>query len=146
MKNSSATCTATEQPFQPPEKNVAADEDDHLREILKRCPPATYLAARQFRSTGDVQQIPAIVLGVIERFTESELRPKLREPNDSLMLAQDLGLDSLTMMEIVLLVEDVLSISIKNEELRHLHTLGDVRQFVEAKLRDQSSAGNNSTD
>lgn len=116
---------------------ITAEEDDHLREILKRCPPSTYEAARRFRVTGDVRQVPAIVFGIIERFTESELRPKLREPHDGLMLGEDLGLDSLTMMEIVLLVEDVLTISIKNDELRHLRTLGDVRQFVEGKLHPQ---------
>ena len=116
---------------------ITPEEDDHLREILKRCPPSTYEAARRFRVTGDVRQVPAIVFGIIERFTESELRPKLREPHDGLMLGEDLGLDSLTMMEIVLLVEDVLTISIKNDELRHLRTLGDVRQFVEGKLHPQ---------
>ena len=116
---------------------ITPEEDDHLREILKRCPHSTYEAARRFRVTGDVRQVPAIVFGIIERFTESELRPKLREPHDGLMLGEDLGLDSLTMMEIVLLVEDVLTISIKNDELRHLRTLGDVRQFVEGKLHPQ---------
>jgi len=116
---------------------ITPEEDDHLREILKRCPPSTYEAARRFRVTGDVRQVPAIVFGIIERFTESELRPKLRKPHDGLMLGEDLGLDSLTMMEIVLLVEDVLTISIKNDELRHLRTLGDVRQFVEGKLHPQ---------
>lgn len=137
MKNSSDTGTTTDQPFQPLAKMITPEEDDHLREILKRCPPSTYEAARRFRVTGDVRQVPAIVFGIIERFTESELRPKLREPHDGLMLGEDLGLDSLTMMEIVLLVEDVLTISIKNDELRHLRTLGDVRQFVEGKLHPQ---------
>ncbi len=137
MKNSSDTGTTTDQPFQPLAKMITPEEDDHLREILKRCPPSTYEAARRFRVTGDVRQVPAIVFGIIERFTESELRPKLRKPHDGLMLGEDLGLDSLTMMEIVLLVEDVLTISIKNDELRHLRTLGDVRQFVEGKLHPQ---------
>lgn len=38
-------------------------------------------------------------------------------------------------MEIVILTEDVLPVSINNEELRHLRTLGDVKQFIECKLR-----------
>lgn len=138
MKTTSDTCTATDRPFQQETKNITPEEDDHLRDILKRCPPATYEAARQFRTTGDARHVPGIVLGIIERFTESDLRPKLREPHDGVVLAEDLGLDSLTMMEIVLLVEDVLAITIKNEELRPLRTLGDVRQFIEGKLRDQS--------
>ncbi len=122
---------------QPPLHAGSGPEEEHLRDILKRCPPATYAAAHQFRTTGDTRHVPAIILGIIERFTESGLREKLREPHDSLMLSEDLGLDSLTLMEIVLLVEDVLVISINNEELRHVRTLGDIRQFIEIKLHDK---------
>ena len=137
MNNPSDICTATDQPFQQSADSVASETPDHLREILKRCPPATYEAARHFRATGDARQVPAIVLGIIERFMESGLRPKLGQPDDNLLLGEDLGLDSLTMMEIVILVEDVLAISIKNEELRQLRTLGDVRQFIAGKLGDK---------
>lgn len=138
MNNPSDICTATDRPIPQSSTTNSSGENDPLRETLKRCPPATYEAARKFRATGDVQQVPTIVLGIIERFTESGLRSKLRQADDNLLLGEDLGLDSLTMMEIVLLVEDVLAISIKNEELRPLRTLGDVRQFIEGKLRNQS--------
>lgn len=134
MKNPSDTCTATDHPFQTSVDSVPAEINDPLREMLKRCPPATYKAARIFRATGDIRQAPTIVFGIIERYVESDLRPKLQQPHDSLLLAEDLGLDSLTLMEIVILVEDVLTISIHNEELRQLRTLGDVRQFVAGKL------------
>jgi 3-hydroxyacyl-[acyl-carrier-protein] dehydratase len=134
MKNTSDSCMAADQPFQHSVDSTAVETGDPLREILKRCPPATYEAARQFRLSGDTRHIPIIILGIIERFVESGLRGKLKEPHDSLLLAEDLGLDSLTMMEIVILVEDVLGLSIKNEELRDLRTLGDVRQFIANKL------------
>jgi len=39
------------------------------------------------------------------------------------------------MMEIVILVEEVLQMSINNEELRNLRTIGDVKQFIECKVR-----------
>ncbi|MCX6954356.1 MAG: phosphopantetheine-binding protein [Verrucomicrobia bacterium] len=113
----------------------SAVDDAHLREALKRCSPATYEAARAFRATGDYSHLPAIVTGVIERFVERELRAKLAEPANDLRLIEDLGLDSLTMMEIVILTEDVLPVTINNEELRHLRTLGHVRLFIEHKLR-----------
>lgn len=107
----------------------------HLREALKRCSPATFEAALAFRTTGDYSRLPAIVSGVIERFVERELREKLVAPSDDLRLVEDLGLDSLTLMEIVILTEDVLPVTINNDELRHLRTLGHVRLFVECKLR-----------
>ena len=113
----------------------AALDDEALREMLKRCSPATYYAACKFRQTRDPALVPVIVNGVIERYVERNLRPKLQAPTADLRLAEDLGIDSLTMMEIVMLAEDVLRISIHNEELRGLRTLGDVQRFVDAKLR-----------
>lgn len=129
----------TENTFQ-----LKPEDDAHLREALQRCSPATYLAAREFRATGSVERLPVIVHGVIERYVERDLRVKLRKPNDELRLAEDLGLDSLSMMEIVMLTEDILRITIDNDELCRLRTLGDVTQFIEGKLRElprQSLAG-----
>jgi 3-hydroxyacyl-[acyl-carrier-protein] dehydratase len=39
------------------------------------------------------------------------------------------------MMEIVILVEDVLQMQINNEELRNLRTVGDVKTFIDCKVR-----------
>ena len=119
-----------------PARSFTDEEAAHLREILQRCSPATFQAACQFKQTGNPQFLPALISGIIERFVESDLRPKLQPPDAALRLSEDLGLDSLTLMEIVILVEDVLAISIHNEELRPLRTLGDVEQFIEGKLRD----------
>jgi 3-hydroxyacyl-[acyl-carrier-protein] dehydratase len=115
-------------------KDFTPEDEAHLREALKRCSPSTFEAACQFRQTGNVEHVPVIIFGVIERYVESKLRPKLKEPAAGLRLAEDLGIDSLTMMEIVMLAEDALQITINNEELHHLRTLDEVRQFMEAKL------------
>lgn len=117
------------------EDNLKTNDDARLREALKRCPPDTYLAAREFRKTGSVDHLPTIVHGVIERYVDRELRGKLRTPHAGLRLAEDLGLDSLSMMEIVMLAEEILLITIDNDELRRLRTLGDITQFIEGKLR-----------
>ena len=121
--------------FPAPATTMAAEDDRTLRDVLKRCPASTYEAACQFRKTANPAHLPAIILGVIERYVEPALRPKLRKPDDDLRLVEDLGIDSLTMMEIVILAEEVLRISINNEELCRLRTLGDVRQFIECKVR-----------
>jgi len=110
------------------------DGEAELRELLKRCPPATFEAARRFRQTGDPACLPAILVGVIEHHVEPDLRAKLREPDDGLRLIEDLGLDSLTLIEIGILAEDVLRISIPNEELAGLRSLGDVKQLVLCRL------------
>ena len=116
-------------------KPFAPDDEAALREALKRCSPSTFEAAVQFRKTGNSDHMPAVVIGVIERFFEPDLRSKLKDADDDLRLIEDLGIDSLTMMEIVILVEDVLQLTINNDELRNLRTVGDVKTFIDCKIR-----------
>ena len=111
------------------------EDEAALRESLKRCSPSTFEAAVQYRKTGNPDHVPAVVIGVIERFVEPDLKTKLKEADDDLRLIEDLGIDSLTMMEIVILVEDILSLTINNDELRNLRTIGDVKTFIDCKIR-----------
>jgi 3-hydroxyacyl-[acyl-carrier-protein] dehydratase len=124
-----------------PETSILApDSDDALREKLKRCSPETYKAARKFRKTGDMRAVPTIVHGVIERFVERDLRPKLTANDDSLRLVEDLAIDSLSLFEIVLVTEDVLNITIENDDLCRLRTLGDIKRFVVTHLSERNCA------
>jgi len=116
-------------------KPFAAEDEAALREALKRCSPSTFEAAVQYRKTGNAEHVRAVVIGVIERFVEPDLKTKLKDGDDDLRLVEDLGIDSLTMMEIVILVEDVLQMSINNDELRNLRTVGDVKTFIDCKIR-----------
>ena len=125
----------TNKPFPMTPKPFAPEDEATLREALKRCSPSTFEAAVQFRKTGNPEHVPAVVIGVIERFVEPDLRTKLKDADDDLRLIEDLGIDSLTMMEIVILVEDVLQMSINNDELRNLRTVGDVKTFIDCKIR-----------
>jgi acyl carrier protein len=116
-------------------KPFTAEDETTLRESMKRCSPATIEAAIAYRKTHEVSHLPAVIIGVIERFVEPDLRPKLKEADDELRLVEDLGIDSLTMMEIVIMVEDVLQMQINNEELRNLRTVGDIKVFIDCKVR-----------
>ena len=109
--------------------------EDELAELLKRCSPETLQAALSFRKSKDVNQIETIVLGIIDRHLEPEQREVFKDADDTFRLYEDLGLDSLTMLEIVMLVEQTLQVSIDNEELRDLRTIGDVKQYLDAKVR-----------
>ncbi len=116
-------------------KPFAPEDEAALRESLKRCSPSTFEAAIQYRKTLNPEHVPAVVIGVIERFVEPDLRMKLKDADDDLRLIEDLGIDSLTMMEIVILVEEVLQMTINNDELRNLRTVGDVKTFIDCKIR-----------
>jgi acyl carrier protein len=107
-----------------------------LRESLRRCSEKTIEAAISYTQTEDARHIPAIIIGILERFVEADLRPRLvADDSDELRVIEDLGLDSLTMMEIVMLVEEVTQTRIENEELRGLVTIGDIKTFVDCRAR-----------
>jgi len=135
MPDAVPSSLGTAKPFSPTAKPFAPEDEAALREALKRCSPSAFEAAVQFRKTGNAEHVPAVVIGVIERFVEPDLRMKLKDADDDLRLIEDLGIDSLTMMEIVILVEDVLQMTINNDELRNLRTVGDVKTFIDCKIR-----------
>lgn len=109
--------------------------EDRLRQALRRCSPATIDAALAYHHTREARHLPVIVQGIIERHVDRERRSLLADGGDHLDLAQDLGLDSLTRMEIVLLAEEILPITIDNEALVRLRTIGEVKQHVQDLLR-----------
>ena len=114
----------------------SAEEEAGIRESLRRCPAKAVEAAIEFRKTGDPKHLPVVILGIFERFVEPDLRPRLATADsDDLRVIEDLGLDSLTMMEIVMLVEEITKTQIANDELRQLSTIGDIKNFVDCRTR-----------
>jgi len=114
-------------------------EEDLLEDTLKRCSKDTLKAAKAFRESRDPALVPTIVFGIVERFLDPDRAERLREGDDSLRFMEDLGMDSLTMMEAIIMVEESLGVSIKNEELLELRTLGDLKQFIGEKVTGLAS-------
>jgi acyl carrier protein len=122
-------------PFAPAAVNGFTQQDEAaLRDALKRCSPETREAATGFRRTRSAEYLPAIIHGLIEHYVEREARAKLARADDDLRLVEDLDIDSLTMLEIVYLAEDVLQISIENEDLRPFRTVGDIKRFLASRI------------
>lgn len=115
-------------------QNFTPEDEANLREALKRCSPETIENAVKFRQTLDKSLLDSVVIGIIERFTEPEKRALLYSGNDQIDMVQDLELDSLTMVEIVLCVEDALTVSIDNEDVQQLHTLADIKAYINSKI------------
>ncbi len=122
LKTKSLSANSDQSPY--------GDDESSLREALRRCPAYAYQAACHFRRTGNPDYVPAVLHGIIERFVDPELRPRLMQSADELRLQEDLGLDSLTLMEIIMLAEDVLQVCINSHDLRELRTLGQIKQYI----------------
>ena len=61
-----------------------------------------------------------------------EIEEKLIEPDAS--LTKDLGIDSLDVVDIVVIIEQVFSVKIKGEEMKDVKTLGNFYDFIEKKI------------
>src|SRR5277367_2069129 len=116
--------------------SVTLTENDvaDLREGLRRCSPETIEAAIRYREKGDVDAIPTIVFGILDRYQPATAPVKLSDADKNTRLIEDIGLDSLTLLEIVLSIEEILTLRIENEELREIRTLGQINKFLHAKI------------
>jgi acyl carrier protein len=112
----------------------AKNDDWTLMRFLRRCPVGTLEAAKRYRITHAIQEVPTIILGVITRYVDHEKRGLLAQPLEFLRLSEDLALDSLSMIEISMTLEDVLQILLPDEKLRTLRTMGDVMQYANSQI------------
>ncbi len=120
--------------------NLNTLDDPRLRDALKRCSPATYYAACKFRQTGEARDAASVVCGVLEHYVDRDLRPKLLHAAGPLLLREDLGIDSLSMMEALMIAEDVLCLPMSTESLTELRTVDDVQNFIASKIPPSGKA------
>jgi acyl carrier protein len=121
----------------PPAETAGAKE---LLETLRHCSPATRESALHFRRTRDETLLPGLLRGLVARSLDRERQTRLHEPAERTRLVEDLGLDSLAMLESVLLIEEVLGLRLEDGELRTCRTLADFERLVAVKVRSGGSA------
>jgi acyl carrier protein len=109
------------------------NEKDCIRRNFKRCSPETIEAIIRFREGRDPSEVHGIACGIIRRYMAAEHAGLLDAATADTLLS-DLRIESLTMMEIVLDMQDALDITISDAELRDFKTLGDVLGFLEKKV------------
>lgn len=112
--------------------------EDRLEEELKRAPEGTREALLAFKQTGELRQLEIFARGIIARNIDDAYLEVLEGADDSTRMMDDLGIDSLTMVEIAITFEDALDIELVDEELRELETLGDMRKHLIEKLGARS--------
>jgi acyl carrier protein len=108
------------------------------RNPLAKFPADVRYAHAHFLATGDVAALDAVVLAVVldhqPGSAPSEGLASTAIPADSAQLIADLGFDSLALAEIVFFFEDLYGVTITNDELVRITTIGELRAFVRAKV------------
>lgn len=107
-----------------------AAEIEELKTQFRRCRAGTVEAIVQFRESGDTDALHKAVIGIVERYVPPEAPTPIDKAEPATRLIEDLGIDSLAMLEMVMSLEEALHIKIENEELRAIRTLEDVKIFL----------------
>jgi acyl carrier protein len=104
-------------------------------EKLGRLPPAARLNYRKFMEKRDEQALAGLVFEVLNYYLpkSSMARTNAAWPDDT-RLVDDLGFDSLATIETVFFIEDLFQISVSNDEIMTVRTVGDLRRFLKSKL------------
>jgi acyl carrier protein len=111
---------------------------DALRETLGDSSPEALAAATRYRTSADPAEIPKIFSGILARYLPHKNSAILAAATPDTRLIEDLGMDSMGLLEVVLTAEEVFGIRVENHELKDIHTLGEMAAFISEKLADAS--------
>lgn len=132
-----ATPSPPGEPTAPPPKRASPPQSHPLAKF----PAAIRSAHAHFLATGDVASLDAVVLAVVLDHQPSVARkPEAGLPADSARLIDDLGFDSLALAEIVFFLEDLYKLTITNEELKNVTSMGEIRAFVRDKVAEAAKS------
>jgi acyl carrier protein len=119
-----------------------AEAKKRADESLVGFPPRIITAYHSFAETGNPANLDVVVLGVLHFY----LAKKPPEPLDSFpgttRLVEDLGCDSLTMMDTVFMVESLFDTNLDDAELARISTLDDLRNYLRRQTGPSTPAAN----
>lgn len=102
---------------------------------LAKFPSTVRDAHARFVATRDVDALDIVVLAIVRDHQPPEARAKTPAvPPDEARLMEDLGFDSLALAEIVFFIEELYEVSVSNEELMTITTVGALRAYVRTKV------------
>lgn len=117
--------------------------EKEIKDALRRCSRETVSAAIRFQSTHSDEELATIIKGVLERDLPDTHVSELEGADDDTLLIEGLGMDSFGMIEVVMTAEVVFGISISNQDLRDIHTLGSLKNYLLATVHSTYSTADN---
>ena len=93
--------------------------------------PETVETIREYRRARSPQLITKIVRGIVEKYLPADARDRNVEGVKSL---NAFGLESITLMEVVLDIQDALEITLTDDELRQLRSFDETIALLSAKV------------
>lgn len=107
---------------------------DELRTKLTGYPEALFADYQAFLATREPAALHRFVVGLIRFLHDSDQQTAGADPADTANLRADLGIDSITIAEVVFLIEDIFGVEIANDEIAAIETVGELKAFLSRKV------------
>lgn len=123
-----------------PSNDPAPAKTNSSRDKMRHFPQEVQEAFRTFEATRNPDALDPVILAILDDFIPKKTEVPLSTFPGSTRLIEDLGFDSLAITEVVFFSEELLNISIGNEELMQVRTLDDLRGFIRKKVSPAPAA------
>lgn len=115
---------------------------DDTKVLPERFPHEAHLAFEKIRDERDFSGVQVVVLAAVLDFLPStapgvDHHYTLGELTEDKRLIEDLEFDSLAIAELVFFLEDLLAVSVSNTDLLRISTIGELKSYIDQKLRAQ---------
>jgi acyl carrier protein len=117
-----------------------AQAQKNIQESLDGFPQRITAAYLVFAESGDLASLDLVAMGVLEFYLARKPENPLDELPGSTRLVDELGCDSLTMMDTVFMMETLFNIKLEDSELPKIITLDDLRAHLTRSLAGGAAA------
>ena len=105
---------------------------EEIRTKLAGYPEDLFQQYEQFLQDKDPEHLNRFVVGLL-RFLQDATESTESYTSDT-NLREDLGVDSITIAEVVFQLEDIFEIEIDNQDLMQINTVGQLKSYIMGKL------------
>jgi acyl carrier protein len=109
-------------------------------EKLRHFPAEVQESFARFQHSGDTAALARVIFAILGDFMPKKTGQPLTDVPPTARLIEDLGFDSLAITETVFFAEDLFAITISNEEILSVRTVGDLEQFIVKKVAAKRAA------
>jgi len=110
-----------------------------IRDELRGLPQSTVAAALRFHGDGRIESFFDMLPGIIAWHLPRGAAKPPETLEDGMRLSQDLGLDSLALMEMAFKLDDLLGVRIESSDVKSTATVGELKALLETKLSEASA-------
>ena len=114
------------------------DKREDTPTALEGHEPETIAAYHAFIDSQEPTALESLICCLLIHYSEEQQAPAKITPETP--IREGFGLDSIGLAELVFLLEDLFGLSLSNEELERIQTLGDLQAYLRAQPFAQTAS------